>query len=235
MCEETVFNDARIVRFVGKTFDANSYVLAEEREALIFDAVDSDEMMSCLRAQGIENITVFLTHEHFDHISGLERLRSNFACRVIASAECSKRIQSPKTNLSSIADALISMHDHSEITKKVPEFSTSGADVIFDGEGEFEWHNHKINCHSLKGHSLGSACYILDENMLFSGDEFLSIPVITRLPGGSTEKYWTKDMPWLESIKNDISLVFPGHGQPGKIEDMIKVNVMPEKFRRQER
>ena len=235
MCEETVFNDARIVRFVGKTFDANSYVLAEEREALIFDAVDSSEMMLRLSAQGIENITVFLTHEHFDHISGLERLRSNFVCRVIASAECSERIQSPKTNLSSIADALISMHDHSEIAKNVSEFSASGADAIFDGDSEFEWHNHKINCHSLKGHSLGSACYILDGDMLFSGDELLSISVITRLPGGSTEKYWVEDMPWFESIKNDILFVFPGHGQPGKIEDMIKVNVMPEKFRRQER
>ena len=216
-------------------FDANSYVFAEEREVLIFDAVDSGEMISRLRAQGIENITVFLTHEHFDHISGLERLRSNFECRVIASAECSKRIQSPKTNLSSIADALISMRDHSEIAKKVPEFSASGADVIFDGNGEFKWHNHKINCHSLKGHSLGSASYIFDGNMLFSGDELLAIPVITRLPGGSTEKYWTEDMPWLESIKSKISLVFPGHGQPGKIEDMIKVNIKPEKFRRQER
>ena len=221
--------------FSWSVFDANSYVFAEEREVLIFDAVDSGEMISRLRAQGIENITVFLTHEHFDHISGLERLRNNFECRVIASAECSKRIQSPKTNLSSIADALISMHDHSEIAKKVFEFSVSGADAIFDGDGEFEWHNHKINCHSLKGHSLGSACYIFDGNMLFSGDELLAIPVITRLPGGSTEKYWVEDMPWFESIKNDILFVFPGHGQPGKIEDMIKVNVMPEKFRRQER
>ena len=235
MCEETVFNDARIVRFIGETFDANSYVITDGNEALIFDAVDSSEMMSRLRAHGIESITVFLTHEHFDHISGLERLRNNFECRVIASAECSKRIQSPKTNLSSIADALISMHDHSEIAKKVSEFSVSGADAIFDGDGEFEWHNHKINCHSLKGHSLGSACYILDGNMLFSGDELLEIPTITRFPGGSTEKFWREDMPWLESIKNDISLVFPGHGQPGNIEDMLKANIMPEKIRRQER
>lgn len=235
MCEETVFNDVRIVRFVGKMFDANSYVLAEEREALIFDAVDSDEMMSCLRAQGIENITVFLTHEHFDHISGLERLRSSFMCKVFASAECSKRIQSPKTNLSSIADALISMHNHSEIAKNVSEFSASGTDAIFGNDEDFIWHNHKINCHSLKGHSLGSVCYILDGNMLFSGDELLAIPTITRLPRGCTEKYWAKDMPWFESIRNDISLVFPGHGEPGKIEDMLKANIMPEKFRRQER
>lgn len=225
---EVLGNTFEIFRW--SVFDANSYVLIEEHDALIFDAVDSDEMITRLRTRYIENITVFLTHEHFDHIFGLERLRNGFACRVIASAECSERIQSPKTNLSSIADALISMHDHTEISKKVSAFSVSGADMTFDRNGKFLWHDHAIECHCLSGHSPGSVCYILDGNMVFSGDELLTIPVITRLPGGSTAKFWKEDMPWLESIKSKISFAFPGHGQPGNMEDMIKANVMPEKF-----
>lgn len=224
-----------ILQFIGETMDANTYVIVKEREALIFDAVDSEEMILRLKVQGIENITVFLTHEHFDHIFGLEKLRNNFLCKVIASAECSKRIQSSKTNLSSIADDLISMNIHSEISKTVSEFSVSGADVTFDKDAEFLWHNHTINCHNLNGHSPGSVCYILDKKMIISGDDLLAIPVITRLPGGSTKKYWEEDMPWFESIKSGITMVYPGHGEPGKMEDMIKVNVMPEKFRRQER
>ncbi len=221
--------------FSWSVFDANSYVLTEEREALIFDAVDSDEMMSLLRDRNIETVTVFLTHEHFDHISGLERLRRNFACRVTASAECSERIQSPKTNLSSVGDALISMQTHSEIAKVISPFAAADADRTFDSDDAFLWHGHTIQCRPLFGHSPGSAGYILDGNMLFSGDELLAIPTVTRFPGGSTQKYWKEDVPWLQSIERDIALVFPGHGQPGAMAEMLKVNVMPEKFRRLER
>lgn len=224
-----------IIRFVGKALDANSYLLSEGKDALVFDASVSDEMISYLKNSGIKSVSLFLTHEHYDHILGIETLRNNFDCKVFASAECSKRIQSPKTNLSSIAEVLTSMYNHTEISDSFSEFSSQRADVIYDCDSEFAWHNHTIKCHCLKGHSSGSACYILNGNMLFSGDELLGIPTITRLPGGSTEKFWREDMPWFESISNGISLVFPGHGQPGNIEDMIKINVMPEKFRRQER
>ena len=221
-----------MMRFTGKALDANSYFLNDGKDALLFDASGSDEMISYLKYFEIKSVSLFLTHEHYDHILGVEALRNNFDCKVYASVECSKRIQSPKTNLSSIADVLISMHDHSEIAKKVPEFSASEADAIFDCNGEFVWHDHIIKCHILAGHSPGSVCYIMDGNMLFSGDELLAIPVITRFPGGSTEKFWKEDMPWFESIKSNISLVFPGHGQPGNMKDMLKANIMPEKFRR---
>ena len=223
------------MRFAGKALDANSYLLTDGKDALLFDASGSGEMISYLKNSGIKSVALFLTHEHYDHILGVEVLRDNFDCKVYASAECSKRIQSPKTNLSSIAEVLTLMYNRAEISDSISEFSVQRADVIFDCDSEFAWHDHTISCHCLKGHSPGSACYILDGNMLFSGDELLGIPTITRLPGGSTEKFWKEDMPWFESISSDISLVFPGHGQPGKIEDMIKVNVMPEKFRRQER
>lgn len=232
MREVTEYDNIKIIKYIGESIDSNSYVISDENEALIFDAVDSDEMISYLRANNIDKITIFLTHEHFDHISGLERLRSSFACKVIASAECSKRIQSSKTNLSSIADALISMQTHSEIKKTVPEFSVSGAEDIFDKDTEFVWHDHVIKCHCLKGHSPGSACYIFDKKLLLSGDELLPIPVATRFPKGNTKCFWEEDMPWFENIKSSISLVFPGHGQPGNIEKMINVNVIPEKYKR---
>ena len=71
----------------------------------------------------------------------------------------------------------------------------------------------------------------MDGNILFSGDEILLIPTVTRLPGGSTRAFWYEDMPWLESIRDQISLVCPGHGTSGKLEDMISGNAMPEKYK----
>ena len=220
------------VRFAGKTLDANTYVLTHASDALLFDAVDSDGLLAYLQAASIESVTVYLTHEHCDHIMGLARLRETFACKVIASAECSKRMQSPKTNLSQVADAMISMQTHGKIEKQVPPFSSAGADEVFDGDSVFTWQEHSIRCHCLSGHSPGSTGYIMDDTVLFSGDELLPNPVITRFPGGSTERYWTQDMPWLKSIQNSIFQVFPGHGEAGSIQDMIRVNVMPNKFKR---
>ena len=101
-----------IYQFTGRTFDANSFVIMEGNETLIIDAVDSSDMVSFLlgqyereavngmsselwtpdtRGPGAENskLTILLTHEHFDHISGLAALRNRFRCHVVSSRDCS--------------------------------------------------------------------------------------------------------------------------------------------------
>ncbi len=235
-----------IYQFTGKTFEANSYVITEGNEALIIDAVDSSDMVSFLLEEyarvtagneisevvrELQKLTILLTHEHFDHIGGLETLRGRFRCHVIASKECSQRIQSPKTNLSSIGNALLAMHNGSEPKDLIPSYEAATADEEFSEDCDITWNGHRIFCHPLRGHSPGSTGYVLDGNILFSGDEILPIPTLTRLPGGNTKAFWYEDMPWLGSIRDQISLVCPGHGMPGKLEDMISGNTMPEKYK----
>ena len=62
---------------------------------------------------------MLLSHDHFDHIDGLNRIRELCAssCRVIAGAVCSERIQDTKANLSAYADVLAG---------KLPEQSLPG-------------------------------------------------------------------------------------------------------------
>lgn len=220
-----------IYRFEGDYFDANSFVIVEGKETLIIDAADSDELVSFLLRQNPETLNILLTHEHFDHIGGLETLRGRFRCHVIASKECSRRIQSSKTNLSSIGNALLAMHRGSEPKDLIPSYKAAAADEEFSEDCDITWNGHRIFCHPLRGHSSGSTGYVLDGNILFSGDEILPIPTVTRLPGGDTRAFWYEDMPWLESIRDQVSLVCPGHGMPGKLEDMICGNVVPERFR----
>ncbi len=243
-----------IYRFEGDYFDANSYIIIEGNEALIIDAVDSSDMVSFLLGEyeggdtnamfselwmpdretaggGNPGLTILLTHEHFDHIGGLETLRSRFRCHVIASKECSRRIQSSQANLSSIGDTLLAMHNGTGPKKLIPRYEAAAADAEFPDECSIMWNGHRILCHPMRGHSPGSAGYILDGKILFSGDEILPIPTVTRLPGGDTRAFWYEDMPWLESLGTQLSLVCPGHGTPGKLEDMISVNAMPKRFR----
>ncbi len=245
-----------IYQFTGRTLDANSFVIMEGNEALIIDAVDSSDMVSFLLdryegkdANGVSSelwtldrgiagggtpkLTILLTHEHFDHISGLAVLRDRFRCHVVSSGDCSARIQSSQTNLSSIGDALLLMHSgmQQEPHDTIPRYGADASDEEFIQDSVIVWHGHNIFCHLMRGHSLGSVGYILDGSILFSGDEILAIPTLTRLPGGNTKAFWYEDMPWLKSISDQIFLVCPGHGTPGKLEDMISGNTMPKRFR----
>ena len=83
----------------------------------------------------------------------------------------------------------------------------------------------------MHGHTDDSIIAILDNKSIFSGDTILSIPTITRLPSGSTKDFWLKDIPFLNSL-GGIETVYPGHGLPGKLEDMLAVNIMPERIKK---
>ena len=110
-------------------------------------------------------ITVLLTHEHFDHIAGLNQLRGVCApsCVVIAGETCSERIQDTKANLSAYADVLTQLGG-----KQIPEhwspFCCKAADIAFDNRYAFRWMRHGVKLGSAPGHSIGSCCIVLDDN-----------------------------------------------------------------------
>lgn len=73
---------------------------------LIIDPGDYTAVLE--RCKEAASVTVLLTHEHFDHVIGLNRVMDCCAssCRVIAGEICSERIQDTKANLSAYADVL---------------------------------------------------------------------------------------------------------------------------------
>ena len=80
------------------------------------------------------------------------------------------------------------------------------------------------------GHSEDGLMVVLDNKYLFSGDTLLHTPTITRFPSGSTKKFWKEDMQLLNKIK-DIITVYPGHGNPGDMSNMMSKNKRPEKYK----
>ena len=95
-----------VEKFVSGFLDTNIYLLEEDGHLLIIDPADYADLLE--KCRNAASVTVLLTHEHFDHISGLNRIRDLCAssCRVIAGATCSERIQDEKGNLSAYADVL---------------------------------------------------------------------------------------------------------------------------------
>ena len=96
----------KLQRFTWDIVDTNTYLMLEENKALIIDPVDSPNLFE--EIANVDQIDVILTHSHFDHISGLNKLRGiRPDARVIATSECSENIGNIYRNMSSAAEAFL--------------------------------------------------------------------------------------------------------------------------------
>ena len=197
-----------VKQFIWDYIDSNMYVIRHGTSALIIDPIECEEaeLMLC----DLNKIIILLTHEHFDHICGLNQIRKSFGCKVIAQAECSKNIQNSKKNLSAYANTLMCLTGESH-KKPVSPFICESADLTFNDNFSFEWEGNTVCIFSTPGHSPGSACISI-KNMLFSGDTILQSKPIYRLPGGDRAKYKSITIPKIHEILNRETIVYPGHG-----------------------
>ena len=60
-------------KFVSGFLDTNTYVMEEDRHLLVIDPANHAALLE--RCRDAATVTVLLTHEHFDHIGGLNRIR----------------------------------------------------------------------------------------------------------------------------------------------------------------
>ncbi len=217
-------NETSIRQFIWDYLDSNAYVICEGKEALIVDPIDTEEFWQYVERSEIESAVVFLTHEHFDHINGLNRLRDRIPCKVYAHVDCSKNIGIESGNLSKLANIIVQYSD--KLVKSKPlliPFVCKPADITFEVELECSWHSHHIRLLHTPGHSAGSACMIFDKKLMFSGDTLLIIPTITRFPGGNREAFASITVPRLNNLEG-IRYDFPGHGESGTFIEMLWLN-----------
>ncbi len=216
-----------IEQFTWECINSNSFYIEEKNRGLLIDPVDSDELYA--KVSKLSDVLIFLTHCHYDHICGLNTVRTLTNSKVVCTETCSVNITSPKKNLSSIANSLIQLYDEPTDRKVlVTPFSCAPADIICHDGDNFFWCGHTLDIIELNGHTKGCIAILLDSRFLFSGDSVLPYVTITRLPGGSTARFWQEDVPKLEALT--VDMVYPGHGQPGILRDMLALNKKPDRF-----
>lgn len=215
-----------IKQFVWDVVDSNSWLIVDGNCGLLIDMIDSVYLFEAIA--DLDDLTVILTHSHFDHIVGLNQIRkSKQNIDVISTKKCSENIQNKYRNMSASATAFMTFYSRSSI--EIEPFICKPAGITFENEMELLWRDYKIKLESFFGHSNDSLIAIIDDRFMFSGDTILSIPTVTRFPGGSTVKFWEEDIPKLQ--KMNVEMVFPGHGSSGKLTDMIEINTRPEKYK----
>ncbi len=213
-----------IYRYIMPTIESNMYMVYGKGSALAIDPNENEEAIATLMDREITKVIILLTHEHIDHISGVNRFRRQFGeVEVICSKLCAGRIGNPSKNLAKFWDVIIMEKDEfaqKQADELIDRSYTCFADETFHDTMEFDFDGHRIRLTAAPGHSPGGSLIFLDETVAFTGDNLVEgNGVITRFPGGKKKDFWNVTAPMLEELKDDC-FIFPGHGMPGRMMEM---------------
>ncbi|MEG1717440.1 MAG: MBL fold metallo-hydrolase [Bacteroidales bacterium] len=91
-------------RIINIPMDSNCFIVYSEnfKTCMVIDP-DSElceDIFKFMESKQLEPEYIFLMHEHFDHIWGVEKNRERFKCKLVASNLCSLLITNVKKNLS---------------------------------------------------------------------------------------------------------------------------------------
>lgn len=197
-----------IKRYASDLLLSNMYIITEGTQAVVIDP-----FREISPAKGLKVDKIFLTHEHYDHISGVNLWKKNTKASVLCSKACSTNIQSPQKNLSIHFKEFCELQtwmELEELPQSDPEYSCT-ADETFEDEMRFEWLGHEWHLFEMPGHSTGSIGILLDNTYFFSGDSLMENSEIElRMPGGSRKKWKEIGEPRLRTISSGVR-VCPGH------------------------
>lgn len=218
------FPDAVLHCLVDPLTGSNGYVIAKDGEALIIDPNNFPLLQALLISQALCPKYVIITHEHCDHIAGLNQLRAQYSLIVISSKACSDGLQSTTANMTRMMESYLYFKSNGKVLTKYPRFTCAPADITFADSYRFTWAAHQFSLLRIPGHTPGSICIMADKTYLFTGDYFIpGEEVITRLPGGDSAAYERKGKPLLRQLPEN-TWVYPGHGSSFLLTSKVKTD-----------
>lgn len=208
--------DMIIKRYVFTPVKSNMYVIMSETEALIIDPNISEEALLELKSRGIKSVTILLTHEHYDHTTGVNWFQENLESQLICHKKCAEAIAKGRNNRPVVIAAILMKNKEGALEvslDKLPQNYICKADYTFENDMQMVWCNHTVKFVPTPGHTKGSCCIELDGKYIFTGDSLIKdTAVITRFPTGSREEYDGVTLPYLNGISQEYQ-VMPGHGE----------------------
>ena len=213
-------NDILVYRSIFAPVKTNMYVMLTGKEAVVFDPNENEELLLLFKEKEIEQVHILLTHEHYDHTNGVNWLRMHTGADVYCQRECAKVIATERGNNPALIALVLAQQDKENGGHKYKDFKASfkpytiKADKTFDKEDSFTIGNLLFKVTSTPGHCPGSACYVLNDEIVFTGDTLLqNDPVIIRFAESRKNVYEQIALPYLQSLKKTM-IVLPGHGDP---------------------
>lgn len=201
---------AELERWTQPLAESNCWMLGEDGRAVVIDPNDPKGPLEVLERRGWTPELILLTHEHCDHMAGLDALRTRFPeARTVASQACSAGLGSTRLNMTAMMEVYLTFRGKPGVS--YTPFTCGPADVTYEDALELDWRGHRLRCVPLPGHTPGSAGIFWDEDTFFSGDYLIpGEEVILRLPGGDRDTYLTRTKPILDGLPAGLR-VCPGH------------------------
>lgn len=197
----------KIVTCNQNFININSYVLIYKNFSIVIDPNNIDEIEKAINGTKLEYI--FLTHEHFDHIMAVDKLREKYNAKLIAQKFTSNNIQSSSKNLSKFSEIIFEFMKKTT-NSKIEEIIVNKADIEYEDTYELYWHGKVFFFKHTPGHSEGSSCICID-NFLFSGDSLFENVETSFLGGKKTKlEYCNITLPFFNSLDKNM-IVFAGH------------------------
>lgn len=203
-CCSTMKNQIKIQTLKVGELSSNCYVASKNGKCFIVDP--GDEAENIIKAIGKNKLDlILLTHGHFDHVLAVEPLHEKFPQVPIYMGEDDEDLLKELSEQNRY-----STKELKDIKVAIKHIS-SGSKIIFEGE--------KIKVFETPGHSFGSVCYLIGDN-LFTGDTLFYHTI------GRTD-FWTSDplsmrntLAKLAKLPKKIK-VYPGHGRETTIKEEL--------------
>ena len=185
----------------------NTYLAEKDGEYLIVDpAYDSPQLDELIKGKEIKYI--LLTHGHFDHIGGLEKLQKATSAKTVIHELDAEMLEDGKK--SRYADFFFGIQ-----TPLYADIKLKGGEMLPFGKGS-------IKVMHTPGHTHGSVVYIFEEDKaIFTGDTLFRLSVgRTDLCDGDMRENSRREM---ESVKKISEIpgdyiIYPGHGEETNLD-----------------
>lgn len=202
----------KIGKIVMGSVQTNCYFLykEEDNKIIVVDPADrGDYLYNAFKEAGLEVAAILLTHAHFDHIWGCNKLRELSGVQVFALEDEKELCESAKLNVSEDVGR--------PYTVLVDWYLRDGEKVTIE--------DMEFTVIATPGHTQGSCCYYFEkDNILVSGDTLFEGSVgRTDLPTGNGPTL-SRSLKEKLMVLPDETLVFPGHGNSTTIGDEKKYN-----------
>jgi len=197
---------------------SNSYLICVDNKNILVDTGKQsafEHLQKNIRAIKQNHIDfLILTHTHYDHCENAHSIQEKYKCIIIVSKYEAESAANGFTVLPKGTFAVTKFISNigNLIGKRWFAYKTFDSDILVDEEFDLREFGLNVRLINTNGHSKGSICIIVDNEIVLVGDTLLGSFLNTVFPPFADDISLTIQS-WLKLLETGCNLFLPGHGK----------------------